>query len=88
MEILVGNKPVKNYVLYVLATLPKEDKVLIKARGRSIAKAVDVAEILKRKGELLQGSITIGTDVLKDKETQKDIRVSTIELVLTKAVSK
>ena len=46
----VGKKPLMSYAL---AALPQfnsgNDEVIIKARGRAISKAVDVAEIIKRR---------------------------------------
>ena len=84
MEILVGNKPVKNYLVYSLTALSRDNTLVIKARGRSISKAVDLAEILKRQSKgLKQGSIVIGTEVVHDKDKNRDVRVSTIELTLT-----
>ncbi len=47
--ILVGKKPVKNYVLAVLTQLTKNNTVKIKARGKAICKAVDVAEIVRNR---------------------------------------
>jgi len=68
---------------YVLATVMQfnqgSDEVTVKARGRAISKAVDVAEIARRR--FLEGSIEvkdikIGTDTLGG---QDDLRnVSTI----------
>ena len=45
--IFVGNKPPMSYVLAVVTEFKKEntDKVIIKARGRAISRAVDAAEI-------------------------------------------
>ena len=83
MEILVGNKPVKNYLVYALTSLSVDKNILIKARGRCISKAVDLAEILKRQTKgLVEKSIFIDTDVIKDKRTERDVRVSTIEISL------
>ncbi len=48
--ILVGKKPPMNYVLACLTAFHEgADEVLIKARGMSISKAVDVAEIVRNK---------------------------------------
>jgi DNA-binding protein len=47
--VYVGNKPVMNYVLAALTQLNEESGVVIKARGRAISRAVDVAEIVRNK---------------------------------------
>ena len=48
--VLVGRKPVMNYVLACL-TLFQEgvNEISVKARGRAISRAIDVAEILRRR---------------------------------------
>ena len=44
--VFVGKKPVMNYVLACLTLLQNgANSVVVKARGRAISKAVDVAEI-------------------------------------------
>jgi len=48
MDILIGQKPVMDYVMKILSC--KNDKSFsIKARGRYISKAVDVWEAYRRK---------------------------------------
>ena len=47
--LLVGSKPTMNYCLYVVNELKDAKTIIIKARGRAIYKAVNVAEILRRK---------------------------------------
>jgi len=81
-EVLVGSKPVASYVLAALAQLNHGDTVVLKARGRAISRAVDVAEVLRNRyvQGLVPKSISIGTE-----EIQKDggaVRVSTIEITL------
>lgn len=44
--IYVGKKPPMSYVLATVAQFTKADEVVIKARGRSISTAVDVAQIV------------------------------------------
>jgi len=85
MKILVGIKPVKSYLVYALTSLATDNNILIMARGRSISKAVDLAEILKRQTKgLEQKSIVIGTETVHDKKTDRDVRVSTIEISLNR----
>ncbi len=83
--IYIGKKPTMNYVLAVVTQLNKEsNEVIIKARGRSISRAVDVAEIVKRKFvEGLKQSVTTDTEHLKNEEG-KEVNVSAIEIKLTK----
>ena len=47
--VYVGRKPIMNYVLAVITSFNSSDtkEVTLKARGRAITAAVDVAEIVK-----------------------------------------
>jgi len=80
--VFVGSKPVASYVLAALPQLNHGD-VVLKARGRAISRAVDVAEVLRNRyvpGLMLKG-ISIGTEELQGKNGEK-INVSTIEITL------
>ncbi|WP_295722212.1 DNA-binding protein Alba [uncultured Methanobrevibacter sp.] len=49
-NIFIGNKPVMNYVLAVVTQINEgETEINIRARGRAISRAVDVAEIVKNR---------------------------------------
>ncbi|MHA1819539.1 MAG: DNA-binding protein Alba [Promethearchaeota archaeon] len=48
-SIFIGKRPTMNYVMAGLVILNSGETCTIKARGRSISHAVDVAEILKNK---------------------------------------
>jgi DNA-binding protein len=84
--ILVGNKNVMSYVLACVTLFNKGAKeVVIKARGRLISRAVDVAEITRHRfiDDLVVKQIEIGTtSVQTDKGS--DLNVSTIDITLTK----
>jgi len=83
--ILVGQKPVANYVLAAVTQFTMGSKrVILKARGRSISKAVDAAEIVRRfmEGKVDITSVKIGSE--KVGEPGKERVVSTIEIVLEK----
>lgn len=74
---------------YVLATVMQfnqgSDEVTVKARGRAISKAVDVAEIARRRfleGAIEVKDIKIGTDTLGGQDALRN--VSTIEITLRK----
>lgn len=57
--VYIGLKPTMTYVFQVVAQLNSgPDPVLIKARGNAIAKAVDVAEIVRRR--LLKDHVELG----------------------------
>lgn len=87
-SIFVGTKPFMNYVTGVVIQFTTKDaqEVLIKARGKFISRAVDVAEIaLKRflKDQIRIKSISIDSEDFQNKEG-KDVSVSTIEIILEK----
>jgi DNA-binding protein len=76
-----------NYVLAAITQFNQGGKeVVLKARGKAISRAVDVAEILRNR--FIQGlvpkSISIGTEELQTESGEK-INVSTIEIVLGKS---
>lgn len=86
--IFVGTKPFMNYVTGIVMqfTTKEADEVLLKARGKFISKAVDVAEVaLNRfmKDKIKVKVININSEEFKNKEG-RDVRVSTIEIVLVK----
>jgi len=84
--VFVGQKPSMAYVLAVMTQFNSgKNEIHVKARGKSISRAVDVAEIVRRKflSGLRVKSIRIGTEehTLDDKTT---VPVSMIEIVLCK----
>lgn len=86
--VFIGKKPSMNYVLAVVTQFNTgTNKVFIKARGRAISKAVDVAEIVRNR--FIQasqiGHIKIGTENVEDEEREEGINVSWIEITLIKA---
>ncbi len=85
--VLVGKKPVMNYVLATLTLLNQDVKeVVIKARGRAISKAVDTVEIVRKrflKGKVDIKEIKIDSQVVQSPDGRQS-RVSTIEIVLEK----
>ena len=84
--VLIGRKPVMNYVVACLTFFNSgAKKIVVKARGRAISRAVDTVELLRRvfmKDLQLQG-ISIGTEEVTRGEGQKT-NVSTIEITVTK----
>ncbi len=87
--VYVGRKPPMSYVLAVITSLSSSNTegVTLKARGRAISTAVDVAEITKRRfiKDLKIDTISIGTEEMPAREGENRSRnVSTIEIKLTK----
>ena len=84
--IFVGGKPFMNYVTGVVLQFQKKGakSVLIKARGKFISRAVDIAEVSTKR--FLQDSIDIYGIAIDSEEFKndegKDVRVSTIEITL------
>ncbi len=84
--VYVGNKPPMNYVLAAITQLNSgAKKVAIKARGRAISRAVDVAEIVRRRfvPDAQIEEVKIFTEELTNDEGNK-VNVSCIEIYLTK----
>ncbi len=84
--VLIGKKPVMNYVLAVIIQFHQGAKeVVIKARGRAISKAVDVAEIVKTRfmpEQVEVKKVSIDTELVGTGDQQRN--VSVIEIVLTR----
>lgn len=84
--IFIGSKPLMSYVLAVVTQFGGGKKeVLIKARGNSISKAVDVAELVKNKfapGTAI-ADIKTATETLKSHEG-REVGVSTIAILMKK----
>jgi DNA-binding protein len=85
-EILIGKKPLMTYVTATLVQIANEPTVLVKARGRSITRAVDVAQIIvKRMGNIGYkiGRVKIDSEILQS-EDGRERNVSTIEIEITR----
>ncbi|WP_456369479.1 DNA-binding protein Alba [Geoglobus sp.] len=83
--VFVGNKPVMNYVLAVLTQFNSGIKeVAVKARGRAISRAVDVAEIVRKRflPDVEVKDIRISTERVESE--QGEANVSAIEIILAK----
>lgn len=85
--VYIGRKPVMSYVLAAVTqfNIGNSNKVVLKARGRSISKAVDVSEIVRNKfiQELKVDEIKIGTEEVK-REDGTTSNVSSIEIYMSK----
>jgi DNA-binding protein len=83
--VYIGSKPLMNYCMAVLTSLKDEGStVALKARGRAISTAVDVAEVTKHRfmESLTIEKIEIGTEELESEGRMRN--VSTITIVLKK----
>jgi len=84
--VLIGKKPIMNYVLACITFFHGGAKeVSIKARGRSISRAIDVAEVVRHRflPDVKIKSIGIGTDQFEsEEEGTSATNVSTIEITL------
>src|ERR687897_3805845 len=86
-EIFIGKKPLMTYVTATLVQLANEPTVVIKARGKSITRAVDVAQIIVKRMDTLGykiGPVKVGTEVVSS-EDGKTRNVSTIEVSVSRA---
>lgn len=84
--IFIGNKPFMNYVTGVVMQFTTQgvDEVIIKARGKFISRAVDIAEVSYKRfleGQVEVKDIKINSEQFQNKEGRQ-VRVSTIEIFL------
>ena len=84
--IFVGKKPAMSYVLACVTQFNDgKEEVILRARGRAISHAVDVAEIVKNKflTNTEVKDVKIGTEEVQSEQGEK-LNVSSIEIVLAK----
>tara|TARA_Y100000310_G_C20663987_1_gene806413 strand:+ start:1024 stop:1359 length:336 start_codon:yes stop_codon:yes gene_type:complete len=87
--VFIGSKPFMNYVTGVVMQFNTQgaSEVVVKARGKFISKAVDVAEVARRKWLVEQKvetkDVKIGSEEFENKEG-KQINVSIIEILLVR----
>lgn len=83
--VYVGSKPAMSYVLAVVTQFSEgQDTVHVKARGKAISRAVDVAEMVKRKfvDDAVVEDISIDTDQIETDEGE-ELDVSSIQIDIT-----
>jgi len=89
--VLIGKKPIMNYVLACITFFHGGAKeVSIKARGRSISRAIDVAEVVRHRflPDVKIKNIGIGTDqLLPQEDSDTPVNVSTIEITLMRGTA-
>ncbi|MDO8555621.1 MAG: DNA-binding protein Alba [Nanoarchaeota archaeon] len=86
--IFVGSRPFMNYVTGVVMqfTTQGATEVCVKARGKFISRAVDIAEVACKRfleGQIEVKDIRINSEEFTNKENRL-VRVSTIEVFLGK----
>ncbi len=82
--IFIGKKPLMSYVNFAVHKLSELPAITIKARGMSIGRAVDVAQITKkRNGASKVEKISIDSESLESTDG-KTRNVSTIEITLAR----
>jgi|SRR3989344_8718427 len=87
--VFIGIKPFMNYVTSVVVqfTTKKRNEVVIKARGKFITRAVDVAEVARKRflerENIKVKDIKINSEEFENKE-KRIVNVSTIEITLSK----
>lgn len=84
--VYVGSKPAMSYVLAVVTQFSEGmETVHVKARGKAISRAVDVAEMVKRKfvEDAEIADISVDTDQIETDEGE-ELDVSSIQIDMTK----
>lgn len=84
--IFIGRKPMMSYVLACVTQFNRnQSRIILKARGKAISHAVDVAEVVRNKFvvDTEVKDIKISTEIL-DSESGEKMNVSSIEIVLGK----
>ena len=87
-SIFIGSKPFMNYVTGVIMQFSNgAEEVTVKSRGKFISKAVDVAEVARRKF-LTEQNITVKDVQISSEEFEnkegKLVNVSVMEIILKK----
>jgi len=83
--VFIGNKPVTAYVMACVTQFNREaESIVLKARGRAISRAVDVAEVLQKrfmKDRVKVTDIIINTEQIETREGNLT-NVSSIEITI------
>ncbi len=84
--VFVGSKPLMSYITACVTQLNRNpEELVIKARGRAISRAVDVAEVLRNRfmTDLVVSEIEISTEQVKTAEGNV-ANVSAMEITLVR----
>ena len=84
--VYIGTKPPMDYVMAVMTAfnMGNGTEVTLKARGRAISTAVDVAEITRNRflKDITTNAISIGTEEITPRDGGNPRNVSTMEISL------
>jgi len=86
-SIYLGSKSVRIYFEAIQVSFEEEknEEVILKARGKNILTACNVAEFAKRRNDKIEiKDIKLGSESFKDEKKDKDVFVSSIEIILVK----
>lgn len=86
--VFIGSKPVMNYVTSTVMQLKNgSSEVTIRARGKFISKAVDVAEVVRKRfiQDLSPSISSIKIDTEEYSKEGRTIKVSTIDILMARA---
>ncbi|MEK6845617.1 MAG: DNA-binding protein Alba [Nanoarchaeota archaeon] len=89
-SVFIGNKPFMNYVTGTVMQFTSRgaSEVTIKARGKFISRAVDVAEVARKR--FLENSVMVKNIVIDSEEFKnsegRQVRVSNIEITLVRGL--
>ncbi|HVP24154.1 MAG TPA: hypothetical protein VMS77_09620 [Conexivisphaerales archaeon] len=84
-HIFIGKKPIMGYALSAVMQLTQYPEVVLRARGKAISRAVDVAEVIMKRlgnGQFVSRYIEIDTDVVGEGAERRN--VSTIRISVGK----
>lgn len=77
-----------NYVTAVITqfTIQEAKEVVIKARGKFMARAIDVSNVAKKRfmEEIEFKDVLIGSETFKPEGTDREVTVSTIDIILVR----
>lgn len=84
-SVFIGNKPVMNYVLAVVTQFNEgANEVILKARGKAISRAVDVAEVTKNRFIKEAKIKDIKIDTEKITTDRGESNISTMEIIMAR----
>jgi len=84
-SVFIGNKPIMSYVTNTVIQLKNNpQEISIKARGKFISKAVDVAEVVRNRflKEIKPKIKNIKIDTEEYQKEGKPIKISTIDITI------
>jgi len=78
--IAIGKKDMHKYVTSALIQLQNSNNIMIVARGRQIARAVSLSQILKNKFNFKIGKVEIGTEEIETESGKANVSNISIEV--------